>query len=240
MRELLSIVGLTPKSDGRLRWFERDEGAERLAHDRALIRQDYPDMKYGLNFPNKRVFLKGTITLRAECGVPTRIKIRVNFPDVYPEIEPIAYETGNVFPHTADRHFYTDSGCCLWLPVESEWRPQEPDGLHKFLDQLSAFFERQLIYDASPDKKWAWGERGHGIKGYIEFVQEALDGDATLVSKFTGLLSGREQVDPASPCPCGRSKRFKNCHAKRLARVLERLGEDNPFVLTSRGDEPVG
>lgn len=230
MRELLSLVGHTLRTEGRPHWFERDEGAERLAQDRALIRRDYPDLKYGLNYRLRRVFLDGTITLRAECGIPTRIKTRVIFPDTYPQHEPMAYETGNRFKHIADRHFYTDGGCCLWLPVESQWSPREATALHPFLDQVSTFFERQLIYDASPDKQWAWGERGHNIVGYIEFIQEALGGDASMVSNFEGLLSGREEIDLASYCPCESGKKYKYCHARRFARLIERLGAYNPFL----------
>src|SRR5437660_1693474 len=59
VRELLSLLGHTPENDGRQRWFERDEGAERLAHDRALISGDYPSLSYGLNFRHRRVFLEG-------------------------------------------------------------------------------------------------------------------------------------------------------------------------------------
>lgn len=223
MRELLYLVGPTPGADSRQRWFQRDEGEERLAHDRTLIERDYPTLKYGLNYRLRRVFLDGTITLRAVCGIPTQIKTRIIFPDEYPEHEPMAYETGDMFPHIADRHFYPDGGCCLWLPVESEWRPREETTLHNFLDQVSTFFERQLIYDASPEKRWAWGERGHGIKGFIEFIQEALGGDASLVNNFAGLLSGREEINPASDCPCDSGKRFKYCHAKRIAKLIERL-----------------
>jgi hypothetical protein len=101
VRELLYLVGPTPTADDRVRWFERDEGDERLRRDRALIRHDYPDLKYGLNARLKMVFLDGTITLRAECGIRTPIKTRLMFGDFYPRYEPIAYETGNMFPHTA-------------------------------------------------------------------------------------------------------------------------------------------
>lgn len=183
-----------------------------------------------MNFRDKEVFLKGTLTLKAECGIPTRINVRVVFPYDYPRHEPVAYDADDMFLHIADRHFFTDGGCCLWLPVESEWDPCDARALFYLLDQVSAFFERQLIYDASPEKIWAWGERGHKLAGYIEFVQDILGGGASLFGKFEGLLSGRDQIDPASPCPCGRGKKFKYCHAKRLAQVTERLGRDNPFV----------
>jgi len=232
VRELLYLVGPTPESDGRTRWFQRDKGDERLKQDRVLIRHDYPDLKYGLNHRLKRVFLDGTITLRAECGIPTRIKTRLIFGDSYPTYEPIAYETGNLFHHIADRHFFPDGRCCLWLPVETQWNPKDPTALHSFLDQVSTFFERQLIYDASPDKCWAWGQRGHDIEGYIEFIQDALGGDNSLISNFAGLLSGREEIPPSSYCPCESGKKYKYCHAKTLVKLVEKLGELNPFLVS--------
>jgi hypothetical protein len=228
VRELLYLVGPTPKTDGRLRWFERDEGDERLKQDRALIRHDYPNLKFGLNWRHKKIFLDGSITLRAECGIPTRIKTRLVFSDYYPAYEPLAHETGNMFPHIADRHFYLDGGCCLWLPIETQWKAKEPTALIKFLDQVATFFERQMIYDASPDKSWAWGQRGHNITGYIEFIQEALGVETSLVN-FAGLLSGKEHLDPNSACPCETGKKYKSCHARRLDKVLAQLGERNPF-----------
>jgi hypothetical protein len=233
VRELLSLAGHTLKVDGKPRWFERDEGDERVTRDREIVRRYYPDLKYGLNHYFRSVFLDGPITLRAECGIPTHIRTRIVFPDDYPAQEPAAYEVGKMFLHIADRHFFLDGRCCLWLPVESQWKPHEATALREFLDQVATFFERQLIYDASPDKSWAWGERGHGISGYIEFAQEALGGDESLFSKFKGVVSGQEQIRPSSFCPCGSRKKFKSCHANRLATLMERLTAYNPFATNS-------
>ena len=230
MRELLYLVGPTPKTDERTRWFESDEGDERLKRDRELIRVDYPDLKYALNYRLNTIFLDGTITLRAECGIPTRIKTKVIFSDSYPDYEPTAYETGNLFPHTADRHFFPDGRCCLWMPVETQWNRLEATGLYRFLDEVSTFYERQLIYDASPDKQWAWGQRGHNIEGYIEFVQEALGVDASLIANFMGVLSQRENIAPSSKCLCRSGKKYKYCHRERIAFLMERLRGRNPFV----------
>lgn len=230
MRELLYLVGPTPKTNERNRWFECDEGDERLKRDRELIRVAYPDLKYGLNYRLKTIFLDGTITLRAECGIPTRIKTRVIFSDSYPDYEPTAYETGNLFPHTADRHFFPDGRCCLWMPVETQWNRFEPTGIYRFLDEVSTFYERQLIYDASPDKRWAWGQRGHNIEGYIEFVQESLGVDASLLANFMGVLSQRENIAPSSKCLCRSGKRYKYCHRNRIELLVERLSGRNPFV----------
>lgn len=231
MRELLSLLGHTPENNGAALWFERDEGDARLAYDRAFIAYDYPFLKYGLNFRLRQVFLSGVIVLRAECGIPTRIKTSIVFPDAYPEHEPLAYEVGNKFDHDIDRHFYRNGRCCIWLDAESEWKPHDPSALLNFLHQVSFFFERQLIYDADPQKRWAWGGRGHGIDGYIEFVQETLGG-ASLADIFMPLLSGKEAVSPNSACLCGSKRKFKNCHEKQIGGLIRRLGEYNPFAVS--------
>jgi hypothetical protein len=230
VRELLYLAGPTPQTDDKKRWFVSDEGDERLRRDRELIRKNYSDLKYKLNHRLKTIFLDGTITLRAECRIPTRIRTRVTFPDSYPDYEPTAYETGNLFPHTSDRHFFPDGRCCLWLPVETQWKPLEPTGLHYFLDQVSTFYERQLIYEASPDKRWPWGQRGHDIHGYIEFVQDTLGIHASLIGNFIEVLSGRENISPTSKCLCGSGKKYKYCHHDRVVFLLERLRGRNPFV----------
>jgi hypothetical protein len=167
--------------------------------------------------------------MRAECGIPTRIKTCIIFPDDYPEQEPLAYEVGRSFPHIADRHFYRDGGCCLWLPAESEWNSHDPSALIKFIDQVAVFFERQLIYDADPKKAWAWGERGHGVNGYIEFLQEAFGGDASLVHLFMPVLTGKATLNTNVRCPCGKGKRYNQCHAPQIERLIRQLKRANPF-----------
>jgi len=199
-----------------------------------LIRADYSDLTYALNHRSKQVFLDGVIKLRAECGIPTRIRTRVMFGDGYPGDEPLAFEIGNLFLHTADRHFYSDGCCCLWLPVESQWKSDNPTALHTFLDHVSTFFERQLIYDASPEKQWAWGQRGHGIKGYLEFIQDRLGNDTSLIGRFVGVLSGKEQISPNSHCPCLSGKKYKSCHLICISKLVTDLGTQNPFL--SRSD----
>lgn len=75
-------------------WYERDNGA-RLAHDRDLIAEYYPSLSHHRNSGTGQYSLKGTLTLRAECGVPTDIEICVVFPENYPHAEPQAYDAAN-------------------------------------------------------------------------------------------------------------------------------------------------
>ena len=96
-------------------WYQRDGGG-RLAQDRERIAAAFPGLSYQIDEQAGRVFLEGTITLVAECGISTPIQVRVEFPDDYPEHEPRVYDAAQRFPYEADRHFYPDGRCCLWLP----------------------------------------------------------------------------------------------------------------------------
>lgn len=217
MRELLHLHGLTPQNKRNAKWFERDEGDSRLAHDRKLIASKYPDLKYGLNYRHRIVFLCGQIVLKEEgSGIPTRISTKIVFRDAYPKVEPFAIETSNLFKHVADRHFYPNGICCLWLAPESQWNGEDESGLLGFLDQVAVFFERQLIYDASGGEAWPWGERSHSEKGYIEYIQEKLGVDSEKLQIFLPLITSKAALDKKSRCPCGSRRPYQFCHLQTV------------------------
>ena len=228
MRELLHLHGHTPQNKTEEKWFERDDGDARLARDRELIKNDYPYLKYGLNHREKRIFLRGKIVLIEEfSGVPTNIEVKVIFPDFYPQIEPTAYDADNQFEHVADRHFYPDGRCCLWLPPESEWRVKDDGTLLNFLNQVAVFFERQLIFDASGEKIWAWGSRGHNEDGFIEYIQEKLRVDSERLKFFLPLISNKALLDKKSRCPCGSKRPYRYCHFPMVNELNLLLGGAN-------------
>lgn len=72
--------------------------------------------------------LQGYVTFKLASGSPQRIRTRIEFPPDYPGHEPLAFDAAGRFKHDANHHFYTSGRCCLWLDVESRWRPDDPDG----------------------------------------------------------------------------------------------------------------
>jgi hypothetical protein len=220
MREWLNLLGPSAKVNDPPKWFERDAGDTRLSHDRKLLGEKYPDLQFALDFRLLKAVLRGSITLTEErSGIPNTIKTRIIFPDNYPDTEPFAFDDGDHFPHIGDRHFYTTGLCCLWLPLESQWRKGEVNGLLNFVDQVSIFFERQLIYDASG--MWAWGERGHNEKGYIEFLEDKLGGDYSSIKVFLPLLL--EQTFVGRKCPCGSRRYYESCHKHKVEEIKEAI-----------------
>jgi hypothetical protein len=147
-------------------WFERDSG-KRLAHDREIVAANYPQLVYRID-GGQRAQLRGPMLFRSEAGITTRVTVRVDFGDSYPQREPIAYDDDLRFPEGLDRHLLSGGRCCLWLPQRSRWKKDDGDALLAFLDEVAVFFDRQLIYDATGRKKWPGGQYPHGHAGYLE------------------------------------------------------------------------
>lgn len=204
-------------------WYERDGGL-RLAHDKALVGEHYPGLRHRVDQYARSVSLAGTITLRTESGIPTKIEARVEFPHGYPDQEPRVYESGGRFPYEPDRHFFPDGRCCLWLRPESKWDSKDPDYLLRVLDETVLFFERQLIHDLYPNAPWPGGERGHGRLGYAEYVHEWLGEDEKLLLALTPVLTGDIRMGRNAPCPCGSGAKYKRCCLARIEGMKRRVG----------------
>ncbi len=188
------------------------------------MREHYPGLRHRFDSYSGRAWLEGTMTLRTASGVPTRFRVRVEFPDGYPDREPRIYETAGRFPRDPDRHVLPDGLCCLWLRSESKWDVKDPDGLLRFLDEAILFFERQLIQEMYPGEPWPGGERGHGEQGYEEYVLELLGGDEGLLSALAPVLAGAARVGRNDRCPCRRGRKYKKCCLGRVEEIERRVG----------------
>lgn len=186
--------------------------------------EHYPGLCHRVDGYARNVSLAGTITLRTESGIPTRIETRVEFPHGYPNQEPRVYESGGRFPHEPDRHFFPDGRCCLWLRPESKWDSKDPDSLLRVLDETVLFFERQLIHELYPDAPWPGGERGHGSLGYAGYVYELLDEDEELFSALRPVLTGDVRLGRNAPCQCGSGTKYKRCCLARVEDIESRVG----------------
>ena len=204
-------------------WYERD-GGERLARDRQVIAEPYPDLSYRIDREAERAYLGGSITLRSDCGIRTKIDLKVVFPYSYPKLEPRAYDVAGKFRHVPDRHFYPDGCCCLWLPPESLWDADDPNGLRVFLNHVSIFFDKQLICDALGGNAWPGEARSHGYLGYVEFVQEMLKGNKELMTTLAPIFAKERSISRNDLCPCGRGFKFKRCHLDAVEEVSRRVG----------------
>lgn len=131
---------------------------------------------------------------------------------------------------------YEDGQCCLWLPPESRWNPDDPNGLCHFLEEAAVFFDQQLVYEAGGRGVWPGAQRSHGDEGYLEFVQEVLGGDRQLLAIFAPVLLGLQpgHVQSNDQCPCGSRWKYKRCHKQRVKDIKRRVGSGNLQAVVGR------
>ena len=204
-------------------WFERSDGHV-LRAEEALVKEFYPGLRFRPDADAGRMNLEGDFVLQTECGVSTSIAIRLLFPRNYPESEPTAFDATGRFPVSADRHIIKDGQFCLWLPPCSPWDKDDPNRLRRFLDEVTVFLERQLIFDATGGKIWPGDQYKHGAEGYEEFMLALLDGDDAHLSSLFPVILGKIHPGRNEFCPCGSQKKYKLCHSDAIAEIVGRIG----------------
>lgn len=193
------------------RWWD-GVGSRRLEHDRTIVEQEQPGLKY--EEQEDVLALMGDVVIYTASGIPNRTPTLIVFPPEYPAREPIAFEPTERFPHDGDHHFWNNGRCCLWLDVATPWNPKDPDSLRMFLDQLALFYERQLIMSKDPTAPWPGGGWGHNENGYIEFLRQEWGLSDAAIRRMASALAGRRHN--ASPCPCGSHRQYRKCHRSQV------------------------
>lgn len=211
--------GSKPKS-----WFERNQG-RLLQQQQLMVRAHYPGLTFQIDSESGRMLLEGDFVLKAECEIPTTIRIRIKFPSNYPSSEPTAYDVGEFFPRDVDRHILSSGAFCLWLPPCSPWSEGEPDAsLLRFLDEVLVFLDRQLVYDATGGKHWPGPHYRHGKYGYLDFMLSILEGNEELLNALLPVILGDVSPGRNDICPCGTQLKYKHCHEGVVEYMVRRIG----------------
>lgn len=209
-------------------WYERD-GGKRWQSDRVAIEPLYPDLQWTADPESAKMVLQGTIVHRADCGVRTAVPVRIEFPDEYPAKPPRAFDSSHKFVWCLDRHTLEDGSFCLSLTPKTDWQRSNPNALVSFLDQVSIFIDRQIIYDDLPapagggKRPWPGGEWAHGYEGFREYVLELLNHDVKALAALTPLLQGEARIMLSKVCPCGSGRKYGECHQPVVERILDNV-----------------
>jgi hypothetical protein len=209
---------------------ERERPAlSRLELDDAMLRVYFPDLFFSCNVQTRRLDVTGTIcVIEAATGQPTKIALRVEFPQDYPRHEPIVFDArGRFNPRPgctlADRHINSNRSFCLWLAPLSRWKATDPDALRVLLDRVTVFCDDQLAYDVVG--RFPYGEWQHYDEGYAQYIFEKCGSDIPLMDQ----LSRRVGAQPPArndPCLCGSGAKYKVCHREQIEQTIRALGAD--------------
>ncbi len=205
-----------------LPWFEREpEAYEAL---RQVLLRTYPTLH--ARKVNGAVVVRGTLGISHDGVEVDRYSLDIKLPDNYPHWLPTVWETAERIPRTMDRHVYPKTGALCLGVSEELWLAMNGDfSLERVLDipVRNYLIGNSLVEQG---EEWPTGDRGHGVKGIIEFYRTLLGiKDELVLLRFLRSFIFKKHKGHW-PCPCGSGRVLRKCHmdgVRQLARVPQGL-----------------
>lgn len=206
----------------QMTWYKRNQIFEQFKES---LKLNYPTLHVSVN--NGLVHITGSLYLHDCFGEELDMyQIKIICDDMYPESMPEVHEIGGRIPKIADRHFFPASTrTCLLLNDEKHKYYSNDTPITDFLREIvEPFFLSQSHYDRTG--KWLFGERGHGLKGILEFYEEVLGtNDIGIICGFLDCVLN-DNLKGHWICFCGSNLTFRNCHLDLIKEYRTKISKD--------------
>lgn len=197
-----------------------------LVIERLLLECQYPTLR--LFQHGDQAIVYGTYRLVFEKVTIETYSIIIYIPTEYPDVLPVLYPLGfypprGPIPDTDGNHINCDGSACV--AYRGEARELFPLG-STLVDFIQRLVHPYLIGLTSylRGTGWPWGERSHGAKGAVEWIQEKLDTvDPSLVDWSLKWIISGQHLDMTAACPCGSRRKIRRCHGRRLTEMASTL-----------------
>lgn len=156
----------------------------------------------------------------SQDGPLAEYQIRLELDPRFPAVEPRLYETSGAIP--AGRHLNPDGTCCTC--VWEEWLAATPEPtVPAYMNgPLRDYFLSQRHFALTGE--WPFGEREHGLEGYLNGCAETLGvarDPKTVVQYLVFLRQGRPKGHWL--CPCNSGLIVRKCHGKTIFDLSEKV-----------------
>ena len=169
--------------------------------------------------------LKGSIAITSEPdGISDVYQLHI-LQGAYPERYPKVFEVGGKIPRNIEWHIYPAEGnCCIAIPPEERIRCIQGIDLITFITEvLPPYFYNQTYRRING---FFLQEYRHGLFGVLDYYAEVLKADSIKeILRLLALIAQYENRHRNTPCFCGSSKKFKDCH-RRAYQHLAPLGAE--------------
>jgi hypothetical protein len=199
-------------------WHEREQGA--LAELEHRVAATYPTLHVVVE--NGLVHVRGTFPVLHDLLELDRFEVDVVLARNHPRELPAVYETGGRIPRTPERHVNSDGTACVGIP-DVYWL-ENPTGEVDVLGFLRREVHNYFLGQAAVENgdPWPFGEWSHGREGLLEHYG-ALFGSTDPLTICRLLRYSVQRLKGHLPCPCGSSRRYRNCHREVVSRIAEHL-----------------
>lgn len=148
--------------------------------------------------------------------------IEIRFPVYYPHGFPWVFEISDkIWPKDATRHVNANGTLCLGNPFDEAKVCKLGINLAWFLDNI---LNAHLCREYAREKLGTYitGERSHGLEGIWESFYEIYETtDKNKIISELDIALHQKRPSRNNPCYCGHKAKYKNCHEKKHADVLQ-------------------
>jgi len=190
------------------------DNPEKYEGEKRQIDRYYPKLKFKII--NEIVQLSGELEFFASFNdqeIRDVYSILIICPTDYPNSVPVSFELGNRIPD--DYHKNPDKSLCLATPLDVIKKFSNEPSILNYINNLLIPYLYRFSFSQKHGKA-PFGDYSHGALGLIEYYLEQLDVSSisTLVQMLLVVLDHKYRGH--SICPCGSTKRLRDCHGIKL------------------------
>jgi len=153
--------------------------------------------------------------------------IEISIPANYPESIPVTNSIDGKIPESF--HTYPkDKTLCLGVPLAERMTFAKNPTLMGYIKKLVIPFLFSYSYFKDHDKL-PYGDSDHGAPGKLHFYKDLFKVEDFEVLGFLKLLADN-RYKGHFPCPCGSSRKLRDCHGPLLLKIMQLYSLDNFMV----------
>lgn len=156
-------------------------------------------------------------------SIRDNFQIELTITKDYPDIPPIAKETGGRIPK--EFHQNPDGSLCLGAPLEVRMKFTKNPSLLGFVKEQVIPFLFSFCY-FQQHGRMPFGELSHGEKGILEYYAQLFNVTSEIATVELLKILAENNYKGHHNCPCGSGKRVRNCHGGLLREINSYQNKD--------------
>ena len=150
--------------------------------------------------------------------------IEITIPDNYPESIPVTRSIDGKIPESF--HTYPkDKTLCFGVPLAERMTFAKNPTLIGYIKKLVIPFLFSYSYLMDHDEL-PYGDLDHGALGKLRFYKDLFKVEDFEVLGFLKLLAD-DKYKGHFPCPCGNSRKLRDCHGSLLLKIMQLYSSNN-------------
>jgi hypothetical protein len=190
--------------------------------DFLAVDEYFPKLSFCWNLKSKHWIITGDLDIcDTEGNYWNTFNISIFVPHTYPHCVPIVKENSALIKREDDWHISQEGICCLDIEHNLIVMSRRGIEIGSFIrDKVYPYFANQL-YKLS-ENTYAGKEYSHHFEGILQYYVEDLNLlSEELTIRFLERIISHTFVGRNDKCPCGSTKKIKECHLESIEKIKD-------------------